>query len=159
MGGRFRRFAHLFLLSLALGAPSQVVPATDNCDLTAWVWDRDTTGTNIRDAPKGAIIDKIYPDTAETGFRIRVLGSNGNWIRCEYTAIDNQTKRGWIHGGMVNLDTRNYGDQQAFHLYASHDTKSKILKKVVRERNVQVYGCHKDWAYIKVMIEGKAYYG
>lgn len=151
--------ALLLTMLLSVCAFSQSIAATNNCALRAMVWDDDTTGTNIRDNPKGAIVDKIHPSRAETGFVINLLGSDNHWLRCQYPAKGNRIRTGWIFGGVVRLDTRNYGDQQTFNLYASPDTRSKVLKKIAGERSVQVLGCDKDWAYIKVVVEGKAYFG
>lgn len=151
--------ALMFILLLSACALSQTVNDAHNCNFNALVWDEDTKGTNIRDNPKGAVIDKIYPDTAETGYTIEVIGSSNNWIKCKYMNGSNKEKIGWIYGGMIKLGTRNYGENQTFNLYSSHSKSSEISKKIVGEKEVQVLGCHEKWAYIKVMVEGKAYFG
>jgi SH3-like domain-containing protein len=149
----------MIMLQLSVSTPSQSIASSDNCNFLARVWDEDPNGTNIRDNPKGAVIDKIYPDTAETGYTIEVIGSSNNWIKCRYVDIKNRDKTGWIYGGMVKLGTRNYGDNQTFNLYSSHDKKSEITRRIAGEKEVQVFGCHENWAYIKVMVDGKAYFG
>lgn len=151
--------ALIFMLFLSIRSHSQNINDANNCNFTALVWDEDTKGTNVRDNPKGAIVDKIFPDTAETGFTIEVIGSKNNWIEGKYIDSNNKEKTGWIYGGMTKLATRNYDENQTFNLYSSHDKNSAISKKILGEKEVQVFGCYEKWAYIKVIVEGKVYFG
>ncbi len=149
----------ILLLLLSIRAHSQDAQDVHNCNFTALVWDEDTKGTNIRNGPKGTIIDKIYPDTAETGYTVKVIGSSSRWIQCKYTSINGKEITGWIFGDMIRLGTRNYGDNQYFNLYSSHSKTSKITTKVLGEKDVQVLGCHEEWAYVKVKSDGRVYFG
>lgn len=137
----------LTVLMLATGVLA--APATDTsecgCSVEAYIDDRDTTGTNLRDAPKGKVIAVLHPSREDVGtIGLDIDCSRDNWLRVS----DNLGQRGWIFSGLMKMGTRNY-DQSDIKLFAKPDTLSAVSGVLTGESEVTVRACKGAWAHIE----------
>jgi len=126
------------------------------CLVNGFLIDPDTTGTYIRNAPKGEVIDTIYRSEPYTG--IEVALGDGKWLQVsrvfDYDETDYTASRGgWIFGQLVGVDTRNYGGA-ILKLYGEptkgSDIVSVIPGEMIYAHSPMIMDCCEDWAYIYV---------
>ncbi len=114
--------------------------------------DPDTTGiTNIRKQPKGKIIATL--DGKKSDYIIWVTKAEKGWFKIENPIegteenITLPNNEGWIHGSVIAVDTRNYGQQHLKLLDRPENGKVvTIIKKEVKLKPIDM--CN-DWIKVK----------
>jgi hypothetical protein len=142
-----------FLLCAVCVVPASAVPAAPDtscgCSVEAFIEDPDTTGTNIRVAPKGALLEVLHPSREEVGtMQLEIECSRDGWLRVGIPS----GKDGWIFGGLMAMGTRNY-DGSELALYSKPDTLSAVSGVLHGESLVFVKGCRGSWAYVEYKSE------
>ncbi len=101
----------LFIIISGLTAFSQTLEAYKN-DLSA-------TATNVRNAPKGAVVD-IIPHQSDASFILKTP-KNGWWridgdsyedMEDGFVYLRGSSKGYWIHYSVIAVSTRNYGGER-----------------------------------------------
>ncbi len=149
----------VFLLISMLAWLSVCVSAQQ---LGAFIADNDGSYTNLRDAPKGKIIDRI-PNEEYPMIGIE-KPTNGWWKLIEHyyytgdggTALRDSTASHWIHYSVLAVNTRNYGGQMLY-LRKSPKTSARIVFKFKDERTLRPMDYKDGW--VKVQTEDKKYVG
>ena len=91
--------------------------AQDRHLLPVYLNDPDKSGTNIRKTPKGDVAIKIVQKGEDDYYFISLSDVKEGWFKVgEITDIEGNTieikdSEGWIHGSVLGVDTRNYGNQ------------------------------------------------
>ena len=142
-----------FLIVMMLWAISQGMASAQG--LTAYITDDEGAYTNIRNAPKGKVVDKI-----NTGWSVVVVlddYQNGWWRivgtpenageGVEITLAPSKTGH-WIHYSVVGFSTRNYGGQQLA-LYSSPSSKASKVYTFTEEIILHPVGVKGDWIKVK----------
>lgn len=147
--------------------------AAENCGCDVWfaIDDPDTTGTNIRSAPKGTVIMKI-PFADDTFHSVHAVEFQNGWWKIDSVSFQSgkQTalKQAWIHNSVVTTgldDGELYYDSEGQNklvdgqyvlttpIYTAPSYKSKSGK--VRQGSVQIIGCFKSWLKIVQTYKGE----
>uniref|UniRef100_UPI00259A829A SH3 domain-containing protein n=1 Tax=Carboxylicivirga marina TaxID=2800988 RepID=UPI00259A829A len=116
--------------------------------------DPDTTGTNLRNSPNGEIIYVIKNNMEmELIVTFEIIDSQDNWLFIKTTYNGNQPeKRGWIYGGLVSVNTRNY-EGQNINLYSKPNKISSVKNILKGERTVSIIDVCGQWAYVRFRDE------
>ncbi len=135
----------VMVLSLSLHAQS----------LAVYLEDHSKTATNIRNAPKGKVVDRI-PQGRIAMFEVE-NAKNGWWRICDnsYFCVDNNGFEGmiklkgsrngyWIHSSVISVSTRNYGDETLY-LYQQPDENSKKVFTIYVEMQLRPLEVQGDW--------------
>ena len=127
--------------------------------LRVYIVDKNGPYTNIRNAPKGKIVDKI--PTSETAMFGVEKPTNGWWkiIGTSYGTGDvdgtltGSTTGYWIHYSVLGMATRNYGGQKLT-LRKEPSDKSAVVYSFTEERNLRVLDIKGDWVKVRT-LDGK----
>ncbi len=142
--------AIMMLLCISTNAKAQV--------LDVYTYDSNGTYTNIRNAPKGSVVDRI-PTESTAMFDVETP-RNGWWkiVDNSYSLPDQDavnlkgSKTGyWIHYSVLGIGTRNYGGQK---LSLRSKPSGKVVYSFTEEimlRPVDIMG---SWVKVKT-IDGK----
>ena len=125
--------------------------------LSVYISDSNGEFTNVRNAPKGKVVDKI--PTSKIAVLTVTSPQNGWWQIADgevsYTGDDDETIKlkgsttgYWIHHSVLGLDTRNYGGQ-TLHLRKSPDAKSAVVFSFKEEMHVMPLEVRGDWVKVK----------
>jgi hypothetical protein len=111
------------------------------CSGSAYLIDPDTTGTNIRETPNGKIIGKLkYDDECECEI-ISFNQSQNGWLKL--------VQGGWVHGGLFEVGTRNYGQGEKVYLMSDPTEESEVVKEFDTEKTFTIVGCCGSWLQVK----------
>ncbi|QCE43382.1 SH3 domain-containing protein [Psychroserpens sp. NJDZ02] len=122
--------------------------------LRVYLNDPDKSGTNIRKTPKGKIITKLIVDELNHDYFITLTESKDGWFKIKSpiygmeTDIKIPNSEGWIHGSVISVDTRNYGNQHLKLLETPNNGKviTIIKEEVIELRLKDICG---DWTKIQ----------
>lgn len=125
--------------------------------VVAYIWDSDGPYTNIRNAPKGKVIDKISTSLNvllvlkdyQNGWW-RIDGAPENAAEGVDIALAPSKTGHWIHYSVVAFATRNYGGQ-SISLYSSPNLRATKVYTFSEEKMLHPIGVKGDW--IKVTTE------
>lgn len=143
----------LLIISLFLS----ISVSSQNCNesrIESFLNDPDTTGTNMRNSPNGEVIYVIKNDLKmEIIETFEILKSKNNWLYVITTDNGNQEeRRGWIYGGLISVNTRNY-EGQDINLYTKPNFSSSVKNILKGERTVNIIEVCGQWAYIRYTDE------
>lgn len=136
------------ILSLPLYSKAQ-----SNCkkQLSAYLNDPDVNGkTNIRQEPKGAIIQQI---PAKDNYGIFIIDAKDGWLKInKLFAYENETIKlnasfGWVHSSIVKCGTRSYNNT-SINIYESQSATAKIVASINTETEVNIVDICNDFAKI-----------
>lgn len=130
----------------------------------AYLYDPDTTGTNIRDMPGGKVIRVVYPHRQYN--MVGLIESHNGWFRIwpEIETVDGEpiilkTNDCWIHGSLIHVSTSNYGGQ-TIKFYAKPNAKSNVVFTVNEEISLSFIAVAPNWVKVKyVSPDGKIHIG
>ncbi|MTB52089.1 SH3 domain-containing protein [Lewinella sp. W8] len=104
-------------------SPNQSVEAStpkNNCgdsELLVYVKDADTSGTNVRKNPGGAVILTLKGEDEGGEYMMEITEVRDGWYKVKNPIggieedVDIPGGIGWIHGSVIAVDSRNYGGQ------------------------------------------------
>jgi len=131
------------------------------CAQSLGVFTADNSGkfTNVRNAPKGKVIDKI--PTSECAMMGVEKPTNGWWkiIGNTYDTGDNEGKlKGsatgyWIHYSVLGVGTRNYGGQTLY-IRQSPSANAPVVFKFKEEEILRPMDIKGDWVKVQT-YDGK----
>lgn len=111
------------------------------CNVSAYLNDPDTEGTNIRETPKGKITGQLHYDADCECLTVDFTGSKDGWMRL--------SDGGWVHGKLFSIDTRNYGPGQKIYLQADPTEESEVVATFDTEKSFKVRGCCGSWIQVE----------
>lgn len=122
--------------------------------LRVYIVDKNGPYTNIRNAPKGKIVDKI--PTSETAMFGVEKPTNGWWkiIGTSYGTGDvdgtltGSTTGYWIHYSVLGMATRNYGGQTLY-LRKSPSASAPVVYKFKEEITLRPMEIKGDWVKVQ----------
>ncbi len=128
------------------------------CNVSAYVIDKDPAGLNVRSAPSStaSIVGKL--NKGESGIEVNVIASSNKWLKIKDSeSPDDDAKEvykgaGWVYATMIGTSTRGY-DKGKVNLYKSPNKNGGTVGTIPKEVEVKLTGCHGDWA--KVSYKGK----
>lgn len=138
------------LISMMVG-----ITLTVHAQLGVFINDYDGPFTNIRNAPKGAIVDKIPTSDAVALSVVRQV--NGWWLidGNEYWSAekDDVTLHGsksgyWIHSSVLGMGTRNYGGQKLT-LRKDPSSKAAVTYSFTKELTLVSLDIKGEWVKVK----------
>ncbi|MEZ4923431.1 MAG: hypothetical protein R2780_09695 [Crocinitomicaceae bacterium] len=141
----------------------EVIEEVSTCEtdgISVYLSDPDESGTNIRNAPNGDVVGQLVKDEEDNmEFFITALEAKDGWIRIENKVENmgnafefNEGGECWIHGSVLGVDTRNYGNQ-VISMHADPDHESAEVGKIDKE----MYGLHpldKCGKWMKFKVNG-----
>ena len=148
-----RHLIIIISLFLTLSLSSQTC---EKSNVTSYLNDPDTSGTNLRNCPNGEILYVIKNNNQEEDhvMTFEILNSKENWLYVK--TLDNYNepeKRGWIYGELVSVDTRNYSGQK-INLYTEPNESSSVKNNIIMaEQTVYILDVCGQWAYIRFTDE------
>ncbi len=89
----------------------------ENEPLTVYLDDPDETGTNLRKSPNGEVVMTLVKDDINMDYMLTVVEAKDGWFRVTGPIegiehdFDIPGNEAWIHGSVISVDTRNYGNQ------------------------------------------------
>ena len=146
----------LFICGQSIHVFSEEKP--EHCSMNTievYIDDPDTSGTNIRKSPGGEVIMKI--DNNKNSHWMDLTESRNGWFKIQgpiWSTAENielPSGEAWIHGSVISIDTRNYG-QQPLELL-SKPVDGVPVYKFVEEIGLELKDFCGEWA--KVSHEGK----
>ncbi|HEY4125268.1 MAG TPA: hypothetical protein VGM36_11685 [Rhizomicrobium sp.] len=148
---------------LALTAMLQLValPATaqaqqSTCNVKIDITDTDPKGTNVRAAPKGAVIAALK-NPGDGWIEVHVAAQTGDWYQIDDARLMQADLpaegkvifhgRGFLHKSMLGVN----GMQNGGAIYSGHDIKSRpIDAHAAGEQQVDILGCWGDFLKVHV---------
>jgi len=112
-----------------------------NCEierLGVYLTDPDTSGTNIRQSPGGAILSVVKNDPSpmvELYVMFEVCKMEGNWLLVKTTNNPEEVE-GWIHNSVVSTTLAAYSTP--IKIYEKPSEASKIIDRAKMEQRVKV---------------------
>lgn len=132
-------------------------------DFDAYIMDPSESATNVRKTPGGEVITEISPAVDHA---VHIIGVKGKWFKIDFIepfdtdaegnplAYDIPGQFGWIHQSVLELGTRNYGNQ-TLNFYEKPDQKSAISFTIDQEfYGMPVNACG-DYVKLQGEYEGK----
>lgn len=119
--------------------------------------DPDKSGTNIRVSPKGNVITKLIVDDLNHDYLLKLTESKNGWFKIEgpiqgiVSDIELPEGKGWIHGSVISVDTRNYDNQ---HLSILDKPKTGKVLRVIKEVEIGLRLKELCGEWIKVEHDG-----
>ena len=117
------------------------------CDVEAYVIDKDPDGLNVRSEPRiGSIVGNLPRINPPNGLIVHLIGENadGGWVqidRGETTGGETPfAGRGWVSGNMLAVSTKSSSGTGA-KLYETNNAKSKVVATIPPRTVVTVAGC------------------
>jgi SH3-like domain-containing protein len=138
------------MLALAGATPVSGQGRGTNCDISAYVIDRDAAGLNVRAGPSAtAPVLRLISNQGSGVARIRE--QRGAWFRVS-AIVDAENGEdlfradGWIHNSLVTLSVANADPR----LYVRPQPGSRALARLVPEDSrVTLIGCAGPWAKVR----------
>ena len=129
----------------------QTVNSRRNCSISAYVNDPDPQGLNVRNAPNSsARILKKLPTNTPAVF-VEVTASQGQWVEINKAESDTGATifqgKGWVFASLLGTSTRGYGTSGVT-VYASPNTRSRVVDRIPPEKEVSLLSCSGSWAYV-----------
>lgn len=123
------------------------------------MWDDpDLSGTNIRNAPGGKIINVIYPKDFPDGCYFEVVAQVNGWFKIDskiFGTEKNLINKGgsaWIHRSVISVSTSNYGNQKI--PVRSAPAGGTIVTTINKEANgIRILDLCGSW--VKISYKGK----
>lgn len=136
----------LALVSMAVGMNAQ--------SLSVYVNDNSGSDTNIRNAPKGRVVQRI-PKVAIAMLLVETP-KNGWWRICDdayfyvtdrhegHSKLTGSRTGYWIHSSVLAVGTRNYGGQTLYLYQQPNESSKKVytIREEIELRPIEVRG---DW--------------
>ena len=111
------------------------------CETSAYLIDEDTTGTNVRDTPKGKVIRKLQYDKDCGCLTVDFIDSKDGWLQLK--------DGGWVFGENFQVGSRNYGEKEIVYLNEFTTEESETVAQYVGETSFKIIGCENTWLYVK----------
>jgi len=86
-------------------------------EVMVYLDDPDDSGTNIRKSPGGDVVLKLVKDDQDFEFSMNLTEAKDGWllVKSPISGMENDFEiangKGWIHGSVIAVNTRNYGGQ------------------------------------------------
>lgn len=118
----------------------------------AYVDDPDTEPTNLREEPNGEVIYRLPQDY---GYEVTLLGVSDGWflvdgIWCpENEGYSKEDVGAFIHGSVLAVGTRNYGDEEIY-LYTKPDETSKTVATIRTQVQLTLKTTNSDGSWVRV---------
>jgi hypothetical protein len=139
--------------------------SSDECliDFLAYVFDPSETPTNVRKSPGGKVLMTMKTDLEHV---VHIIDIDGKWMKIDHIepvgydegipldSYDIPGKTAWVHQSVLQIGTRNYGDQ-ALDFYVAPDVESEVLftlNEVYYGNPVAACG---DFIQLELVIDGK----
>ena len=134
-----------------VAVPQSVAQAQQNCDITAFVIDKDPKGLNVRSAPgeNQKIVGNL--PTTTIGVVVDITGSKGNWVQLSKAESPDKVEfqgTGWVYSQLLGTSTRGYGTQ-GVSVYKSANTQSSVMGRIPPATGVKLLGCSQSWALVE----------
>ena len=136
----------LFLIVMLLICGVQLIWAQDNCQIGAYIIDKDTKGLNVRDKPSvnGKSIGKLkYSKDDDNLVMVTIIGYSNGWVKIsEAETVSGESQFsgvGWVSAKMVSTTTER-ADGKPIKLYAKPNTKSKTVGTMPNDIQVKIVG-------------------
>jgi hypothetical protein len=150
----------VFLMAVVMAiAPAFAEQDSCRCDLTMYVDDPDTAGTNVRASPGGEIV-LVLPRVNGGFHSVRVCDAKNGWFKVKTThagasivELDMKSPL-WIHGSVVAVDPRPDSDWDipVYSRPSHEDTTRNTFKSPFT-----FVGCRGGW--LKCAFTGGALHG
>lgn len=140
------------LSDIKLKSPQkQVVNSRRNCQIYAYVIDKDPQGLNVRSAPNSsARVLKKLPTNTPAVF-VDITASQGQWVEINQAESDSGTRlfqgKGWVYASLLGTTTRGYGTRGVT-VYQSNNNRSRVVGRIPPDTNVKLLSCSGEWAYV-----------
>lgn len=115
-----------------------------NCDVFAYVTDKDPQGLNVRN---GASINNKILGQIPINETVKIIATTGDWVQIT-DASDGFPGTGWVFVPKLGISTRGYGTN-GVDLYASASPKSRKIGRIPSNVSVKLLGCRGDWARVE----------
>ncbi|MBK8808369.1 MAG: hypothetical protein IPO21_17775 [Bacteroidales bacterium] len=129
--------------------------AQDNCFPSVYLNDPDTTGTNIREVPKGKILWTIKASDDDAGIMMDIIEFKTPWLKIQ-TVNHPKNIFGWIYSELVAASTRNYSGEE-YMLYENANMDSKQVLKFNQEKEVIIIDGVCGWSKVKILNPDKTF--
>ena len=143
--------------SLLAGTKDETA-SVGQCDIDAYVIDKDPDGLNVRAQPRdGSVVGNLPRIDPPNGLIVHLIGQNpdGGWVqidRGETTGGETPfAGRGWVSGNMLAVTTKS-SDAKGAKLYETNSAKSKVVAAIPARTVVTVAGC--DGKMVRVKYKG-----
>ena len=109
----------------------------DASDVDVYINDSDDSGINIRKSPNGEVVLKLTK-TEDDEFFLKLIERQDGWFKIKgpiggmESDIEIPSNEGWIHGSVIAVNTRNYGNQD---LELLDNPKNGNLVGVIKEES------------------------
>ncbi len=125
--------------------------AQNNCQLSAYVIDKDPQGLNVRSGPGSnhQVIDNLPTTTA--GVMVDITASQGDWVQITLAESPQKVEfqgKGWVYASMLGTSTRGYGTE-GVSVYNSANGNSKVIGRIPSSTGVKLLGCNGVWAFVE----------
>ena len=141
--------------------PSLLAGLTDDaasvgqCDVEAYVIDKDPDGLNVRSEPRsGSIVGNLPRINPPNGMIVHLIGEkpDGGWLqidRGETTGGETPfAGSGWVSGNMLGVTAKS-SDGKGAKLYEANNAKSKVAATVPHRTLLTISGCDRKWLRVK----------
>ena len=126
------------------------------CDVAAYVIDKDPNGLNVRSGPgKSYVVIGNLAYKQNTGVGVHITGSNGDWVQIDLGVEEGTDEEqtlfkgvGWVYAPLLGL-TGIAQPEGGTLLYREASQRSRIVKLVPGEGDVNVWGCRGKWLYVE----------
>ena len=132
--------------SLLAGTKDETA-SVGQCDVEAYVIDKDPDGLNVRAEPRvGSVVGNLPRINPPNGLIVHLIGQNpdGGWVqidRGETTGGETPfAGRGWVSGNMLAVSAKS-SDGKGAKLHEINSTKSKVVATIPARTVVTVAGC------------------
>ncbi len=163
------KYKHLLFLSLLIFS----LFAEEICDCQLYIDDKDSSGTNIRNAPKGEKILTI-PYAKETFHGIKVINSDNGWFQIKSIELESgitvdfsnhwhAAQGAWIHGSLLKTDFSSRwkdGKELPIPLYEMPEKNSKkVLQIETYPSKTRILSCVSGWLEYRVTYKKRVVTG
>ena len=125
----------------SLSDTSNMENSTCDCNTMVYLNDPDTSGTNIRETPKGKVVGKLSYDPDCSCRMVEISSSEKDWLKLK--------EGGWVYAPLFAVASRNYREKEILYLNAEPNTESETVAEYTSEQEFSILGCNGDWLFVK----------
>ncbi|HEY9854080.1 MAG TPA: SH3 domain-containing protein [Leptolyngbyaceae cyanobacterium] len=131
-------------------AEKQLSSSLRNCQISAYVINKDPKGLNVRSAPNpnASVVKKLPANNV--AIVVDVVASQNYWVQISNAVGDNGNifkGKGWLYTPLLGTSTRGYGTK-GVSLHSSPNNNSSVLGTIPPETGVKLISCSGEWAYV-----------
>jgi hypothetical protein len=147
-----------FLLWMPMTACWAQSAAKQACNVEVDVTDPDPKGTNVRDAPSGAVVTALKNPSADGFILVHLTGQLGDWYEIDRAKLIDSLLpsgekilfqgKGYLHKSVVGVS----GMQNGGVVYRNHDIRTDLIDPhAAGDQPVELLGCY--GAFLKVHVK------